>query len=56
MELRELVGYLCLLLAVAGAAAGIWAAWYYAPARVYARQLARERHERRDLRKAGAGA
>ena len=50
MELRELIGYLCLLLALGGAGAGIWAAGYYAPARVYGRLRARERRERREVR------
>jgi hypothetical protein len=53
MELRELIGYLCLLLAIAGTAGGIWAAWYYSPGRVYARQRMRER---RNLHRARAGA
>ncbi len=51
MELREIVGYLFVLLALAGTAAGVWAAWYYAPSRVYARRLSRERRELRELRR-----
>lgn len=53
MELRELLGYFFLLLAIVGAAGGIWAAWYYSPARSYGRQLHRERHALRKARTAG---
>ena len=50
MTLQELIGYLCLLLAVLGTAAGIWAAVHYSHARVYGRQLARERRAARKAR------
>ena len=53
MELRELVGYLFLLLALAGAVTGMWAAWYYSSSRSYARQLGRERRALRKARSAG---
>jgi hypothetical protein len=52
MELREMIGYLCLLLALAGTAGGIWAAWYYSSTRSYARLRMRER---RGLRRVRAG-
>ena len=50
MTLQELIGYVCLLLALAGTAAGLWAAVHYSHPRVYARQLARERRELRKAR------
>jgi len=50
MELREIIGYLLALLALAGTAAGIWAAWYYAHPRAYRRQLDRERRAMREQR------
>jgi len=43
----QLLGYLCLVLALAGTSAGIWAAVHFSHPRVYARQLARERADRR---------
>jgi len=43
----QLVGYLCLVLALAGTATGIWAAVHFSHPRVYARQRARERAVRR---------
>ena len=52
MTLQQLLGFVCLVLAVVGTVAGLWAAVHYSPARVYSRQLARER---RALRKARAG-
>ena len=53
MELREVIGYLLVLLALAGTATGVWAAWYYSPSRVYGRRLARERRALRKARSAG---
>lgn len=53
MELREIIGYLFVLLALAGTVTGIWAAWHYAPGRAYARQLARERRALRKARTSG---
>lgn len=44
----QLVGYLCLVLALAGTATGVWAAIHFSHPRVYARQLARERAMRRN--------
>ena len=46
MELREIIGYACLLLAVLIVAGGIWAAGYFSHRRVYARRLAQERRAR----------
>lgn len=46
MELREIIGYACLLLAVLIVAGGIWAARYFSHQRVYARRLAQERRAR----------
>ena len=53
MDLREALGYLFLLAAIASTAAGIWAAWYYSHARTYGRQLDRERRALRRGRTAG---
>lgn len=50
MDLRELIGYLFALLALTGIVGGVWAAWYYSHPRVYARQLDRERREKRHRR------
>jgi len=47
MELRDLVGWLLVGVALFGAVGGAWAAWYFAHHRVYARQLRRERRARR---------
>lgn len=54
MELRELVGILCLVLAIGVTAAGLWAARYYAPARAYRRRLVGERRALRQARADGA--
>lgn len=56
MELRDLVGWLLLGVAVFTAVAGAWAAWYFAHHRVYARQLRRERRARREAHDSGPGA
>jgi len=50
MELRDLVGWLLLCVALFSAVAGIWAAWHFAPHRVYARQLRQERRVRREAK------
>jgi len=47
MGLQQLIGYLCLVLALAGTAIGIWAAFHYSHARTYARELHRERASRK---------
>jgi hypothetical protein len=48
MELRDLVGWLLAGVALFSAVAGVWAAWHFAPHRVYARQLRLERRARRE--------
>ena len=53
MDLREILGYLFLLVAIGGTAAGIWAAWYYSHARIYGRRLDRERRALRRSRAVG---
>jgi predicted histidine transporter YuiF (NhaC family) len=45
MDLRELVGYFCAILAVAMAVGSLWAARYYSAPRQYRRMRARERRE-----------
>lgn len=50
MGLQQLMGYLCLVLALVATGAGIWAAVYYSHTRVYTRQLTRERRAARKER------
>jgi hypothetical protein len=52
MGLQQLIGYLCLLLAIAGTIAGIWASVHFSHARIYSRRLARERRATRRERAA----
>jgi hypothetical protein len=47
MGLQQLIGYLCLVLALAGTVIGIWAAVHYSHRRTYTRQLSRERASRK---------
>lgn len=51
MDVRELLGYLFAAVALALLVAGIWAISYYAPARIYERELHRERRARHRRRK-----
>lgn len=48
MELRELIGLVFAVLAVALFVAGVWGAIHYSPNRVYARELRAERRKRRE--------
>ena len=48
MELRELVGYAFLVLAVMIAAVGIWAVRYFSPMARYGRMRAKERRQARE--------
>ena len=48
MELRELLGYFLLIVAISGIVAAIWAAVHYSHHKVYNRTLRRERRERRE--------
>lgn len=48
MELRELIGLVFAVLAVALVAVGLWGAIHYSPNRVYARELRAERRKRRE--------
>ena len=50
MEIRELLGYACLVLAFFGTIGAIWAARHFSRHRVYMRNLARERRTRRKER------
>lgn len=48
IEVRELIGYLCLAMTLFGTIGAIWAARHYSHHRVYARRLSRERRARRN--------
>jgi hypothetical protein len=48
MILRTLLGYLLAAAAVVVTVGGIWAARYYSPGRIYARQLREKRRRKRD--------
>jgi hypothetical protein len=50
MGLREVAGYLCLILAIAVAVGALWAARHFSRSRVYKRQLRRDRQARREVR------
>ena len=54
MELRELIGLVFAILAVALLVAAIWGAIHYSPNRVYARELRAERRKRRERAPASA--
>jgi hypothetical protein len=53
IEVRELIGYLCLAMTIFGTIGAVWAARYYSHHRVYARRLSRERRARRKCAAAG---
>ena len=54
MDLRQLFGFACAVLAIALAIGGIWAARYYSRGRRHARMRARERKEARERAKGKA--
>jgi hypothetical protein len=55
MEARELIGYLLIVMAIALAAAGVWAVRHFSPGRVYSRKLRQERRARRQRTEAKPG-